>query len=235
MRYLLALLSLLVTQNQSQLKFEFVKVPPGVFMMGCSENDKECDDDEKPARQLRITNAFEIGKYEVTQAMWESVMGTNPSTFKGADRPVEEVSWEDVQEFLKRLNQRRDGYRYRLPTEAEWEYAARAGSSQAYPVTPNRSGWYAENSERQTHPAGQKEPNAWGLHDTAGNVWEWVEDKYEPPPKPNREPPEEETRGLRGGSWDSDLWFMRVSVRYNGERDERTSYSGFRCVRQVVP
>lgn len=94
-------------------------------MMGCSSNDSECDDDEKPAHRVQITKAFEMGKYEVTQAEWESVMGSNPSNFRGADRPVEQVSWNDVQQFLQKLTARQDGYRYRLPTEAEWEYAVR--------------------------------------------------------------------------------------------------------------
>ena len=106
-----------------RMKFEFVKVAPGEFTMGCSAGDTACDDAEKPAHRVRITRGFEIGRYEVTQAMWESVMGSSPSHFRGfSDRPVERVTGDDIQQFLQRLNARKDGYRYRLPTEAEWEY-----------------------------------------------------------------------------------------------------------------
>ena len=109
----------------ADLRFEFARISPGEVEMGCSPGDSHCSSDEKPQHHVRISKGFEIGKYLVTQAMWEGVMGTNPSYFKGADRPVEKVSWNDVQEFLQRLNARNDGHRYRLPTEAEWEYAAR--------------------------------------------------------------------------------------------------------------
>jgi formylglycine-generating enzyme required for sulfatase activity len=109
---------------------EFVKIAPGEFIMGCSTGDEACDADEKPAHRVQITKAFEIGKYEVTQAQWQAVMGSNPSTIKGDDRPVETVSKNEANDFLARLNARNDGYHYRLPTEAEWEYAARAGSAQ---------------------------------------------------------------------------------------------------------
>src|SRR5437667_5221339 len=114
-----------------------------------------------------------MGKYEVTQAQWESVMERNPSRFRGADRPVEQVSWNDVQQFLQKLNARGDGYRYRLPAEAEWEYAARAGTSGPYAGNLDAMAWYEQNSGKQTHPVGQKQPNAWGLYDMHGNVWEW--------------------------------------------------------------
>src|SRR5205814_402004 len=149
----------------------FVRISPGEFMMGCSTADNECNDGEKPAHRIRITKTFEIGKYEVTQAEWESVMGTNPSMFRGPSRPVENISWLDAQEFLLRLTAHQDGYRYRLPTEAEWEFAARAGSTRAYSEEPDQVGWYQENSGGQTHPVGQKRPNAWGLYDVSGNVW----------------------------------------------------------------
>src|SRR4030095_5925251 len=113
-------------------KIEFVKVEPGEFTMGCSDGDTGCNADEKPAHRVRITKAFEIGKFEITQAQWEAVMGSNPSVMRGDNRPVESVSKRDAQEFLDKLNARNDGYRYRLPTEAEWEYAARAGSSKPF-------------------------------------------------------------------------------------------------------
>src|SRR5262249_34115772 len=140
--------------------------------------DVACNDDERPLHRVQITKPFEIGRYEVTQDLWQSVMGSNPSTIKGGDRPVETISKTEVQEFLNKLNQRGDGYRYRLPSEAEWEYAARAGSSEATAGQLDDIAWYAENSEDETHPVGKKKPNAWGLYDMQGNVRELVEDLY---------------------------------------------------------
>jgi formylglycine-generating enzyme required for sulfatase activity len=125
--------------------------------MGCSSGDGACDVDEKPAHRVQITKAFEIGKYEVTQAQWQAVMGSNPSTIKGDDRPVETVSKNEAHDFLARLNARNDGYRYRLPTEAEWEYAARAGGTQN--ASLDEVAWYAANSGDETHPVGQKKPS----------------------------------------------------------------------------
>jgi formylglycine-generating enzyme required for sulfatase activity len=157
---------------------EFVKIAPGEFMMGCSAGDIDCNDDEKPQHRVQITKPFEIGKYEVTQAQWQDVMGSNPSTMKGNDRPVETVTKVEAQDFLDRLNARNDGYHYRLPTEAEWEYAARAGTSDSYAGSLGDVAWYADNSEDETHPVGKKKPNAWGLYDMEGNVREWVADLY---------------------------------------------------------
>ena len=164
---------------KNSIGMEFVKIAPGEFIMGCPEGDANCDADEKPAHRVQITRAFEMGKYEVTQAQWEAVMGSNPSTIKGEIRPVETISKNEVHDFLGKLNARNDGYKYRLPTEAEWEYAARAGASAAEPPSLDEVAWYAANSDDETHPVGQKEPNAWGLYDMLGNVREWVEDIYE--------------------------------------------------------
>src|SRR5438105_9560467 len=160
------------------LAMDFVKIVPGEFMMGCSAGDVDCNDDERPQHLVQITKPFEMGKYEVTQAQWQAVMGSNPSTMKGNDRPVETVAKTEVQGFLDRLNERNDGYHYRLPTEAEWEYSARAGTSGAYTGPLGEIGWYADNSEDETHPVGKKKPNAWGLYDMEGNVREWVSDLY---------------------------------------------------------
>jgi len=157
---------------------DFVKIQPGEFRMGCSANDPACNDDEKPAHRVRITKPFEIGRYEITQAQWKAVMGTNPSVMQGDTRPVESISKGEAQAFLNKLNEFNDGYRYRLPTEAEWEYAARAGATGANTGKLDEVAWYAGNSQDETHPVGAKRPNAWGLHDMEGNVREWVQDFY---------------------------------------------------------
>ena len=216
----------------------FVPLSEGEFVMGCAQGDGECDDVERPAHRVRITKGFEIGKYEVTQAQWEAVMGSNPSFFKGADRPVEQVSWEDVQQFLSRLNARGDGYRYRLPTEAEWEYAARAGTTGKYYGELDEIAWYGGNSDWHTHPVGQKKPNAWGLYDMLGNVWEWCSDWYDwnyyrsSPEADPREPESRRYRSLRGGSWYVHPRDLRVSYRGRFPPSTRFNSLGFRCVRE---
>ena len=167
---------------------EFVWIPPGEFRMGSTS--RHADSDEKPVTRVRITRGFWMGKYEVTQAQWKAVMGSNPSRFKNCgDWPVEEVSWNDVQEFIRKLNARSGGRHYRLPTEAEWEYAARAKTrtdTYAGDITEpfgndpvlTRIAWYDENSRMHTHPVGRMAPNPWGLQDMLGNVYEWVGDRY---------------------------------------------------------
>jgi formylglycine-generating enzyme required for sulfatase activity len=174
------LTSSLLAQNPGQpaLGMEFVNIAPGEFMMGCSVGDIDCNDDERPIHRVQITKPFEIGKYEVTQAQWQAVMGSNPSTIKGDDHPVETISKNEAHDFLNKLNERNDGYHYRLPTEAEWEYAARAGTTEPYVGRLDEIAWYAGNSEDETHPVGKKKPNAWGLYDMQGNVRELVEDWY---------------------------------------------------------
>ena len=156
---------------------EFAWIPAGEFRMGSTSSD--ADDDEQPVTRVRISRGFWLGKHEVTQAEWQAVMGTNPSLFSGCGRcPVERVSWDDAQAFIGRLNARGGG-RYRLPTEAEWEYAARAGTSgDRYGGDLDAIAWHDRNSGTRTHSVGQKAPNAFGLHDMLGNVWEWVQDWY---------------------------------------------------------
>lgn len=163
---------------KNAIGMEFVKVAPGEFSMGCSTGDSACTAEEKPTHHVQLTKAFEIGKYEVTQAQWQAVMGSNPSTIKGDDHPVETVAKEEVHDFLAKLNARNDGYKYRLPTEAEWEYAARAGTTGPLTGSLDEVAWHGDNSGDETHPVGQKKPNAWGLYDMLGNVREWVEDGY---------------------------------------------------------
>ena len=156
---------------------EFVLIQPGSFMMG-SEDGRG---NEKPVHKVEITKPYYLSRYPVTQLQWEGVMRKNPSKFKGKEYPVERVSWRDVQAFLKKLKQG-EGV-YRLPTEAEWEYACRAGTTTAYSFGEkaselNEYAWYSDNSNGSTHPVGQKKPNPWGLYDIHGNVWEWVQDWY---------------------------------------------------------
>src|SRR5262245_23497068 len=192
-------------QSNSAFAMEFVKIAPGEVMRGCSVGHIDCNEDERPIHHVQITKSFEMGKYEVTQAQWMSVMGSNPSTTKGDDRPVETVSKIDAQEFLDKLNARNDGYHYRLPTEAEWEYAARAGTKEPYAGRLDEIAWYAGNSEDETHPVGKKKPNAWGLYDMQGNVREWVADWYSAnyygrSPAADPTGPAQAERGGRGGA-----------------------------------
>jgi formylglycine-generating enzyme required for sulfatase activity len=221
------------------LRFEFVQVPAGEFVMGSESS--EAFPDEKPVHRVRITKAFELGKYEVTQAQWEAAMGSTPSNFKGADRPVEQVSWNDAQEFLSKLNERKDGYRYRLPTEAEWEYAARAGTTGDNTGNLDSVAWYASNSGGQTHPVGEKQANAWGLYDMLGNVWEWCQDWYDAnyyrnsPAEDPQGPSSGRLRVLRGGSWYDDSRYVRVAFRDRNDPGNRNYIFGFRCVRERFP
>ncbi len=162
-------------------QIEFVKVPAGEFMMGCLPDDKDCLEDEVPRHKVRLTKGFEMGKYEVTQAQWEALMGSNPgsnpSQTKGPNNPVDSVDKDDIHAFLDKLNARNDGYKYRLPTEAEWEYAARADAPEVPRASLGDYAWFAANSDDESHPVGLKKPNAWGLYDMLGNVREWVDDR----------------------------------------------------------
>jgi len=170
-----------------------------------------------------VVDAVQMGTTEVTQAQWQSVMSTNPSNFKGPDRPVENIAWNDAQDFLERLNGRNDGFTYRLPTEAEWEYAARAN---APPPAPKSVAWFglALTSDVPSRPqsVSKKAANAWGLFDMLGNVAEWCEDWYSPSYQKN----------VRGGSWEDSAKSVRVSARGKATPGTRNYSIGMRIVRQ---
>jgi formylglycine-generating enzyme required for sulfatase activity len=175
-------------------------------MMGCVEGDKDCLEDEVPRHRVRLTRSFELGKYEVTQAQWEAVMGhdSNPSETKGPNNPVDSVNKDEIHAFLDKLNARNDGYKYRLPTEAEWEYAAGAGASPVPRASLDDYAWFADNSDDESHPVGLKKPNAWGLYDMFGNVREWVDDRaayydYAPLPELSVDPKGPQPGGGGGG------------------------------------
>jgi formylglycine-generating enzyme required for sulfatase activity len=221
------------------MEIEFVSIPAGRFMMGCSQGDEQCYADEKPQYEVQITRSFQLGKYEVTQGQWTNVTGSNPSKFKGEDRlPVEEVSWNDVQSFIAKLNALNDGYRYRLPTEAEWEYAARGGTIGVYYGNLDAIGWYEKNSGSKTHPVGQKQPNGFGLYDMLGNVWEWCSDGYDKsyygssPGSDPKGPDSAQGRVLRGGSWDDISSNARASSRVGVVPFVRGNAIGFRVCRE---
>ena len=230
----------------ADLKKQMVRVEGGRFRMGCRpRRDGDCSVDEWPPHRVRL-QSFEISKYEVTQELWEAVMGDNPSRFKDCARcPVERVSWDDVQRFLKKLNAQ-TGATYRLPTEAEWEYAARGGrQSRRYRYAgsnnPDSVAWYGANSGRETHPVGRKQPNELGLHDMSGNVWEWTQDcwndSYEGAPSDGRvwERGDCSRRVVRGGSWSGAPMFLRSAYRSRDTAGNRDFYSGFRVTRTLTP
>ena len=222
----------------NSLGMEFVKASAGSFVMG-SPQDEEGRDSNERQHGVRISQGFWIGKYEVTQGEWEAVMGTNPSRFTecGSQCPVERVSWNDVQKFIGRLNERESGsgYVYRLPTEAEWEYAARAGTTGARYGELDEVAWYSGNSDRETHPVGEKRANAWGLLDMLGNVWEWTADWYGGYPTGSVTDPEGPLGGsdrvFRGGSWNSRAGGVRSAARSGIVPGYRGGWIGFRLVR----
>ncbi|MEK6334113.1 MAG: formylglycine-generating enzyme family protein [Acidobacteriota bacterium] len=225
----------LVTRT-NQIGIEFVLIPPGSFLMG-SETGRQ---NEKPMHQVTINYSFYIGKYEVTQGQWQAVMGSNPSYFKGcgANCPVDSVTWNAAQEFIRKLNQTNDGFTYRLPSEAEWEYACRAGTTGDYAGDFKKMAWYSDNSEKRTRPVGQKQPNAWGLFDMNGNIFEWCEDRYHNthdgapvdggPRLDYRD--RSDYRVIRGGSWFYDASYLRSAYRTYYDPWDRFGINGFRLV-----
>lgn len=219
---------------------EFVLIPAGEFMMGSEDNNRE-----KPVHSVKIKNSFYMGKYPVTQKQWEKVMRNNPSKFKGELQPIERVSWKDAQEFVKKLNGKEGTDKYRLPSEAEWEYACRAGTTTRYYFSDDELklryyAWYAENSGYRTHSVGQKKPNSWGLYDMHGNVWEWVQDRwhdnYEGAPSNSSawENGSDPSRVMRGGSWNLDsAKYCRSAFRDRLFFESRDFFVGFRLLRKL--
>jgi len=236
-------------QLDAQTTMEFVPIAPGRFSMG----SKGGAADEKPVHEVTISRGFDMGRTEVTEAQWTAVMGSNPwryqsarakpidrTTFTspGGTHPEAQLSWEDVQRFTATLNARRDGYTYRLPTEAEWEYAARAGTTGDYAGNLWMMGRYRENSgDGEDHAVGTKRPNGWGLYDMHGNVWEWVSDWYAavyPSSSAVTDPTGPSSgkyRVFRGGSWATTFGECRSASRSYGGPGGRDAAVGFRLAR----
>jgi len=214
----------------------YVFIPPGEFAMGCSPGDSECRPEEKPAHRVRISRGFWLGQTEVTQTAYQKVMGSNPSHFMGAALPVEQVSWIDADKYCKAAGGR-------LPTEAEWEYAARAGSTADRYGDSAAIGWTNENSGGTSHPVKSKAANPWGLYDMLGNVWEWVQDWYDEKYYAGRPAldidPNNQTAGqvrvMRGGAWRDRSAISRVGFRNKYRPDLNTWTIGLRCVLEVLP
>ena len=218
------------------ISIEMVKVEAGTFMMGATPEMEKPNSDEKPLHQVTLINDYYMGKYEVTQALWEAVMGSNPSYFKGDNLPVEKVSWNDCQEFISKLNSL-TGRKFRLPTEAEWEYAARGGKkSRGYQYSGNSNitdvAWYDGNSGSKTHPVGTKQANELGIYDMSGNVYEWCLDWYGSYSSSSQTNPTGADSGsfrvFRGGGWGIYARGCRLSYRYIFTPDDRRSYLGLR-------
>lgn len=220
------------------VSFNMIKVEGGSFVMGgTSEQGGDAWTDEKPMHQVTLSDYY-IGETEVTQELWQAVMDTNPNYFKGSNLPVEKVSWNDCQTFIAKLNEL-TGKQFRLPTEAEWEYAARGGNkSKIYKYagsnTLSHVAWYADNSGSKTHPVKQKNPNELGLYDMSGNVYEWCQDTYGNYTTRQQTNPTGSVDGYyrvyRGGSWSDDTGYCRVSFRGNDKTTSADNYIGLRLV-----
>jgi len=235
----------------NSLGMTFKLIPAGTFTMGSPTNELGRNYDETQ-HQVTLTQFYYMQTTEVTQGQWRAVTGSNPSYFSscGDDCPVEQVSWDDVQSFISALNNLGQGT-YRLPTEAEWEYAARAGSTTAFAnggitelycgYDPNLDamGWYCYNASFTTHPVGLKQPNDWGLYDMHGNVWEWCQDLYGDYPSSAVTDPTGPSSGsdrvLRGGGWYFYAGDCRSANRGSSDPSDRNGYDGFRLVCLQVP
>lgn len=246
----------------NSIGMEFLLIPAGEFMMGASDNDSQALPFERPQHRVRISRPFYLARFEVTQAEWEAVIGSNPydrarsnpfynlpgmaKRITRSNHPAT-VSWNDAQEFIARLNEKEGANIYRLPSEAEWEYAARAGTVTVYSFGNDARqldahAWHGGDFQTGgTHPIGQKKPNPWGLYDMHGNAWEWVQDWFDPnfyansPQDDPKGPPTGNKRVVRGGSWHitADSW--RSSFRREYAPDYRGISIGFRIVRNLEP
>ncbi len=232
----------LTVHLDGDVAIELILIQPGSFLMG----DEGGADSERPAHWVRITQPFYLAKYEITQAQWQAVMGTKPGNFRGPRYPVTNVSWTQCQEFANRLTERvrPEPIRFRLPTEAEWEYACRATGATKWsfgddPSLLGQFAWYADNSGHSTHPVGQKKPNAWGLYDMHGNAAEWCQDWYDgqyyrrSPPQDPSGPQNGSARVIRGGSAHDWQHNTRSAFRYQANPDLRMETVGFRIAASV--
>jgi formylglycine-generating enzyme required for sulfatase activity len=217
----------------TEIAAQMAPIPGGDFTMGCKARDNNCQADEKPVTLVSLNN-FMIGRFEVTQRQYLTILGSNPSyNYNCADCPVEEVSWDDAQRFISKLNEL-SGKNYRLPTEAEWEFAAAGGKDFVYVGADviKDVAWYAENSGNTTHPVGLNTPNSFGLYDMSGNVWEWCSDWYQPYKGTHQTNPQGPSTGsyrvIRGGSWNNSAKSCRVSTRFNNSQTNRFFNLGFR-------
>ncbi|SFM25279.1 Formylglycine-generating enzyme, required for sulfatase activity, contains SUMF1/FGE domain [Methanolobus profundi] len=235
-------------QFNNSIGMEFTLIPAGEFYMGTNSTPIVAFDD--PMHKVTIDNAFYMAEYEVTQSQWAAIMNDDPSYFKGDELPVEQVSWYDAQEFIERLNEIENTDKYRLPTEAEWEYACRAGTSTDLSFTDEATdldtygwsdsyGWCALNSNSTTNPVGQKEPNSWGLYDMHGNVWEWVQDTWEnnyegaPADGSAWEEGDLSNRVGRGGSWMDGPNICKSHFRGSLDANSTSNVLGFRVVKDI--
>jgi formylglycine-generating enzyme required for sulfatase activity len=215
---------------------EFVLIPAGTFMMGSPDSDAEAWLNERPTHRVTISQPFYLGKYPVTKSQWTAAVENNPDRFKDtSDCPIENVSWNDVQKFLSNLSWREDGIEYCLPSEAQWEYACRAGTeTPRYHSDLDTIAWYKENSHDQPQPVGQKSPNAWGLYDMLGNVWEWCLDGprlYTEDAVIDPMGPTDDGAGLviRGGSCNLRAHNVRAAIRFRLRSGSGVRNLGFRC------
>jgi formylglycine-generating enzyme required for sulfatase activity len=233
----------------NSLRMAFRYVPAGTYLMGSPEHEPGRNDDEVP-HTVSLTRGFYLQTTPVTQGQWQALMGSNPMSLENCDPdcPVEQVSWHDCQGFINRLNALGEG-RYRLPTEAEWEYASRAGSPMAFALgeitalfcahdpSLDRMGWYCGNSDWQSHPVARKAPNAWGLYDMHGNVYEWCQDWYGEYPGSSDTDPEGPASGarkvIRGGSCFSSVKTCRSAARSSWAPQEKAPFLGLRLVREI--
>ncbi len=224
------------TLTVNGIKYNMVWVEGGTFRMGAtSEQGSDAESDEKPVHSVTLSSYY-IGKTEVTQALWKAVMGSNPSDFNGDNLPVECVSWNDCQAFIRKLNAL-TGQNFRLPTEAEWEFACRGGNnSRGYKYSGSNYidnvAWYTDNSGKKTHPVATKSPNELGIYDMSGNVLEWCSDwkgDYSSGAQTNPKGPYDGSyRVYRGGSWNLIAWDCRSSNRRNSRPARRYGYLGLR-------